>query len=60
MAKLWLNQFMCLTPIQNDHIRSTDQQLLGETVHIMWLGSRVRADLKGGNVARLTGFCYES
>jgi hypothetical protein len=51
---------MCLTPIQNDPIRSTAQQLLGETARIMWLGSRVRVDLKGGNVARLTGFCYES
>jgi predicted nucleotidyltransferase len=41
---------MRLTLLQIELIRNTAQQLLGETVRVMLFGSRVRDDLKGGDV----------
>jgi predicted nucleotidyltransferase len=41
---------MRLTPSQNDYIRVTAHQLLAEKVSVTVFGSRVRDDLKGGDV----------
>lgn len=41
---------MRLTTAQIDMIRSTARQLLGEHVRVTLFGSRVRDDLKGGDV----------
>lgn len=41
---------MRLTPSQIDHIRVIAHQLLGESVRVTLFGSRVRDDLKGGDV----------
>jgi len=38
------------TPLQIDHIRSTAHELLGESERVTLFGSRVRDDLKGGDV----------
>lgn len=41
---------MRLTPSQIDYIRVIAHQLLGESVRVTLFGSRVRDDLKGGDV----------
>ncbi len=41
---------MRLTPSPIDHIRVTAHQLLGEGVRVTLFSSRVRDDLKGGDV----------
>lgn len=41
---------MRLTSSQIDHIRVLAHQLLGESVRVTLFGSRVRDDLKGGDV----------
>lgn len=41
---------MRLTPSQIDSIRVTAHQLLGESVRVTLFGSRVKDDLKGGDV----------
>lgn len=41
---------MRLTPSQIDYIRVTAHQLLGENVRVTLFGSRVKDDIKGGDV----------